>query len=250
MDGVLWLGDSPLAGLKEFFARLEDARVAWVLATNNSSRTPEQYAAKLAGYGIAVDPGRILTSARVAAAYLAGQAPAGTPVYLIGGEGLRLALAEHGFVFSETEARFVVVGWDRELTWKKLARASLLIHSGARFIGTNPDLSYPTAEGPVPGCGAQLKAIEAATGTPPLVLGKPGGEMYRQALELLGTAPAETAMLGDRIDTDLAGAEKMGMKTILVLSGTTPPGSPAIADFSPDLICSDIGELARLWGGS
>jgi len=244
MDGVLWLGDRPLPGLAEFFALLRKREIPWILATNNSSKTPESYAAKLSGFGVAADPGRILTSAGVAAEYLARQSPPGTPVYPIGGEGLKKALAEKGFVFSDRDSRWVVVGWDRELTWDKLALASLLIHRGAGFLGTNPDLSYPTPEGPVPGCGAQLAALEAATGVSPVVVGKPEPEMFRQALALLGLPAAATAVVGDRIETDLAGAKRLGLKSILVLSGVTTTRILAESGFAPDAVFPDLPELS------
>jgi len=244
MDGVLWLGDRPLPGLAEFFALLREREVPWVLATNNSSKTPESYAAKLSGFGVEADPGRILTSAAVAAEYLTRRAPVGTPVYVIGGEGLKLALGERGFALSEQDARWVVVGWDRHLTWDKLARASLLIHRGAGFLGTNPDLSYPTSEGPVPGCGAQLAALTAATGVFPIVVGKPEPEMFRQALGLLGLPENAVAVVGDRIETDLAGAKRLGLKSILVMSGVTTPKILAESGFAPDAVFPDLPALS------
>jgi len=247
MDGVLWLGGDPLPGLKEFFDYLSAENISWILATNNSSRSPEQYAAKLTGLGIETSPNQVITSAGTAADYLSRHAPPGTPVYVIGGSGLRQALDDQGYKLREDDVRFVVVGWDRNLTWDKLARASLLIHAGATFIGTNPDLSYPTSQGPVPGCGAQLKAIEAATGTAPIILGKPEPFMYRQALERLGARPEDTAMLGDRIDTDLAGAEKLGISTILVLSGVVTEDKLRESAFQPDLVYRDIEELTASW---
>ncbi len=244
MDGVLWLGDRPLPGLAEFFSLLREREIPWVLATNNSSKTPESFAAKLSGFGVEANPGRILTSAVVAAEYLARQDPPGTPVYVIGGEGLKLALGDRGFALSEQDARWVVVGWDRHLTWKKLARASLLIHRGAGFLGTNPDLSYPTPEGPVPGCGAQLAALTAATGVSPIVVGKPEPEMFRQALGILGLPENTTAVVGDRIETDLAGAKRLGLKSILVLSGVTTPKILADSGFAPDAVFPDLPALS------
>ena len=139
-----------MPGLQEFFAFLRQREIGFVLATNNSSQLPEQYGAKLARFGVEVPVVRILTSAQVAAAYLARVAPPGTRVYAIGGEGVLRALEERGFVLTDQGATYVVVGWDQQLTWDKLATAALLIHGGAGFIGTNPDTSYPTARGPVP----------------------------------------------------------------------------------------------------
>jgi 4-nitrophenyl phosphatase len=202
---------------------------------------------KLARFGVAVDGESILTSSLAAAAYLAGQAPPGTHVYAIGKEGLRRALEQRGFVLSEEEAAYVVVGWNTDLVWDELATASLLIHRGAGFIGTNPDLSYPTERGPVPGNGAQLAAIEATTGVAPVVTGKPEPQMYEEALRRMGATPGTTAVIGDRLDTDLAGGVRLGLTTVLVLSGIAGEADLANSAVEPDVVCADIGALMRVW---
>jgi 4-nitrophenyl phosphatase len=247
MDGVLWRGDEPMPDLQAFFAFLHQRGIEFVLATNNSSRTPRQYVEKLARFGVAVDGESILTSSLAAAAYLAGQAPPGTHVYAIGKEGLRRALEQRGFVLSEEEAAYVVVGWNTDLVWDELATASLLIHRGAGFIGTNPDLSYPTERGPVPGNGAQLAAIEATTGVAPVVTGKPEPQMYEEALRRMGATPGTTAVIGDRLDTDLAGGVRLGLTTVLVLSGIAGEADLANSAVEPDVVCADIGALMRVW---
>jgi 4-nitrophenyl phosphatase len=247
MDGVLWQSDEPMPGLKAFFDFLRQQRIDFILATNNSSRTPEQYAAKLARFGVEVAPERVLTSALVAAAYLADVAPPGSRVYTIGGKGIERALEERNFVLADKEAAYVIVGWDRQLTWGKLETAALLIHDGAEFIGTNPDVNYPTEQGPVPGNGAQLAALEVTTGVTPVVVGKPEPQMYEEALRRMGARPATTAMLGDRLDTDIIGAARIGLTTVLVLSGIATEASVAASPVKPDLVCADIGELTRAW---
>ncbi len=247
MDGVLWHGDEPMSGLKAFFDFLRQQHIDFILATNNSSRTPEQYAAKLARFGVEVAPERVLTSALVAAAYLADIAPPGSRVYAIGGEGLERALEEQSFVLIDKGAAYVVVGWDRQLTWDKLETAALLIHAGAEFIGTNPDVNYPTGRGPVPGNGAQLAALEVATGVAPVVVGKPEPRMYEEALRRMGAQRATTAMLGDRLDTDIVGAARIGLTTALVFSGIASEADVAASPIKPDLVCADIGELTRVW---
>ncbi|MBN1976517.1 MAG: HAD-IIA family hydrolase [Anaerolineae bacterium] len=247
MDGVLWRGDQPMPDLEAFFAFLRRRGVGFVLATNNSSRTPEQYVEKLARFGAEVPVGAILTSAQVAAAYLADQAPPGTRVYAVGREGVRRALEERGFVLAEHEADVVVVGWDTDLVWDDLATAALLIHKGARFIGTNPDANYPTERGPVPGNGAQLAALEVTTGVAPVVTGKPEPQMYEQAMRRMGARPESTAVIGDRLDTDLAGGVRLGLTTVLVLSGIATEADVAAASTRPDVVCADIGELVRVW---
>jgi 4-nitrophenyl phosphatase len=247
MDGVLWRGDEPMPNLQAFFDFLRQRDIGYVLATNNSSRTPEQYVEKLARFGVAVDSESILTSSQVAAAYLADQAPSGTRVYAIGREGVRRALEERGFVLTEQEADYVVVGWNTELTWDELATAALLIYKGAGFIGTNPDVNYPTERGPVPGNGAQLAALEVTTGVAPVVTGKPEPRMYEEAMRRMGATPETTAVVGDRLDTDLAGGVRLGLTTVLILSGIATESDVAASSVKPDVICADIGELMRVW---
>jgi 4-nitrophenyl phosphatase len=246
MDGVLWRGDEPMEGLQAFFATLRKRDIGFTLATNNSSRTPEQYTAKLARFGIEVSEDRILTSSQVAAAYLASQAAPGARVYAIGGEGVRQALEQQGFELAEQEADYVVVGWDTHLTWHKLATAALLIHRGAGFIGTNPDTSYPTERGPVPGNGAQLAALEVATGIAPVVTGKPEPPMYEEAMRRMGARPETMAVVGDRLDTDIAGGVRLGLTTVLVLSGIATEAELAESPVRPDVVCADISDLIRL----
>jgi 4-nitrophenyl phosphatase len=247
MDGVLWRGDEPMPGLREFFAFLRRRHIGFVLATNNSSRLPEQYVAKLARFGVEVAPEFVLTSAQATAAYLAGFAPPGTRVYAIGEEGVRQALEQRDFVLTDEGAAYVVVGWDRRLTWSKLATAALLIQAGAGFIGTNPDTSYPTERGPVPGNGAQLAALETATGIVPVVVGKPEPRMYEEALLRMGARPEATAVIGDRLDTDIAGGVRAGLTTVLVLSGITTEADLAASSIKPDLVCADLATLTAAW---
>ncbi len=247
MDGVLWRGDEPMPGLQEFFAFLRQHSIDFVLATNNSSRLPEQYVAKLARFGVEVRPERVLTSAQATAVYLATIAPPGTRVYAIGEEGVRQALEQHGFVLTDEEAAYVVSGWDRQLTWDKLATAALLIHAGASFIGTNPDTNFPTEKGPVPGSGAQLAALETTTSVAPVVVGKPEPWMYEEALHRMGARPETTAVIGDRLDTDIAGGVRAGLTTVLLLSGISTQADLAASPIKPDLVCADIGELTVIW---
>lgn len=259
MDGVLWRGDEPSPGLERFFAFLRRHEIRFTLATNNASRTPEQYAAKLSGFGVEVPLECILTSALVVASYLAEVAPRGSRVYCIGEDGLEQALEHQGFVLTGAEesgpareaappqADYVVVGWDRHLTWQELADAALLIHDGAGFLGTNPDVSFPTERGPAPGNGAILAALEAATGVEPVVTGKPEPRIYQEALRRMDAAPETTAMVGDRLDTDIAGAAKVGLTTVLTLSGISTAEDVARSRITPDLVCEDIESLAAQW---
>jgi len=250
MDGVLWHGDHPLPGLQAFFTFLRHHGVRFMLVTNNSSKTPAQYVNKLAGFGVEVAPDNILTSAQATAAYLAGLAPPGSRVYAIGEDGVREALTEQGFVLADKSgagASFVIVGWDRFLTWEKLATAALLIQAGAGFIGTNPDVNYPTVRGKVPGNGAQLAALQVTTGVAPIVVGKPEVWLFREALRRMDARPESTAVVGDRIDTDILGGVRAGLMTILVLSGISTHSELATSHIRPDLVYSGIEELTRVW---
>jgi 4-nitrophenyl phosphatase len=247
MDGVLWRGDQPLPGLQEFFALLRKRGVRFVLATNNASKRPQQYAEKLARFGVQVPLERILTSAQATAAYLAARAPERTTVYVVGKEGLREALVERGFVLGQDGAHYVVVGWDPDLTWQALARATLLIRGGAQFIGTNPDVTFPREEGLVPGNGAQLAALQAATGIAPLVIGKPERWLYEEAMRRMGASPETTCIIGDRLDTDVAGGIRLGLFSILALSGITTETDVVTSAVKPGLVCTGIEELVQMW---
>lgn len=256
MDGVLWEGDRPMPGLAEFFQTLRDRRINFVLATNNASKTPEQYVSKLAGMGVAVTRDEILTSAQAAALYLRQsldrdirQTANGTRVFAIGEDGVQQALAETGFTLTglyETDAQFVVCGMDRGLSWDKLATATLNIRAGAGFIGTNPDATLPTERGITHGNGAILAALQTATGVAPVIMGKPEPIMYQLAMARLGSDPAETAALGDRLETDILGAVRAGIRSLLVLSGVTAREQLANSDYQPTWVMRDIAEVTRV----
>jgi len=245
LDGVVYRGDAPLPGAAEFIAELQARRVPFLFVTNNSTRTPVQYVAKLARMGMQVGEESILTSALATAAYLADVAPSGTPIYVVGEGGLRQALEERGFVITDdhTIARYVVAGHDTTLTWRKLAGAALAIRRGAPFIATNPDRTLPTEEGLVPGAGAVLAALETATGVSPLVIGKPEVTIFRQALARLGVVPEHTAVVGDRWETDIVGGRRAGLLTIGVLSGATTAEEFAQANPPPDWVYENLAAL-------
>lgn len=247
MDGVLWHGERPLPGLIPFFEFLRRRGIRFVLATNNASQTPEQYVAKLARMGVAVSREEILNSAQAAAGHLAAIAPKGATVYTIGEAGLRQALTEHGFVLGDDEAPYVVVGMDRGLTWEKLARATLNIRAGATFIGTNPDLTLPTERGITHGNGAVLAALQAATGVQPIIVGKPEPMMYQQAMARLGGHASDTVALGDRLETDILGAVRAGIGSILVLSGVSTRAQLDGLGYQPDWVFDSIAELTARW---
>jgi len=247
MDGVLYCGREPLPGAKEFLSRLRRQGVPFILATNNSTLTPTQYVAKLGAMDIEVTEDRILTSGQATALYLSQVAQPAARVYAIGEAGLLSALREQGFVFTDEDVDFVVVGLDRELTYEKLEIATLAIRVGATFIGTNPDTTLPTEQGLVPGTGATLAALEAATGISPLTIGKPQPILLRLAMEKVGVTPEGTAIIGDRLETDVLGGKEAGLTTILVLSGISDREELATSPYQPDLVFDSIGDLHQAW---
>lgn len=253
MDGVLWRGESPLPGLVEWFAWLRENRTPFALATNNSSTTPADYVAKLARLGVEdVPEAAVLTSSTATAAYLQGRYPAGTSVYVLGMNGVREALLAAGFdVVDEgaAEAQVVVVGIDFDLTYNKLKRAALLVREGAELIGTNADRTFPRPEGLVPGAGSLLAAVEAATDCKATVIGKPAAPMFEAALKYLQAAPDDTLMVGDRLDTDIAGAQALGLRTVLVFTGVTTPADLGGGAVWPDAAFDDLPAVLRAWAG-
>jgi 4-nitrophenyl phosphatase len=174
--------------------------------------------------------------------------PPATRVFPIGEDGVRQPLGERGFVLTDlydVSAQVVVCGMDRGLSWDKLATASLNIRAGATFIGTNPDVTLPTEHGITHGNGAVLAALQAATGVAPTIIGKPEPIMYQQAMALLGCDPAETAAIGDRLETDILGAVRANIRSIMVLSGVSSEKEIAGLDYSPTWVMPDIRAVAQ-----
>ncbi len=256
MDGVLWRGDTPLPGLVDFFATLRAAGIGFILATNNATKTAAMYTARLAGFGVAVPPAQILTSAEATAGYLAERFTTDQPVYVVGAQGLREAIAAQGFRFltpaevrAGSAAACVVVGLSPQLTYEELAMASILVHNGTPFIGTNPDPTFPSEIGPVPGAGAIQAVIITATGVQPTLIGKPGPIIFREAVKRLGGDPAGVVMVGDRLSTDIAGAQAAGLRSILVETGISSRAEAENGPIRPDYIFADITELAAFLTG-
>jgi 4-nitrophenyl phosphatase len=248
MDGVLWRDDEALPGLVEFFEFLRANKIAYSMATNNSYKTPSAYIAKLAKMGVTdVDETLVMTSATATADYMRQHYPAGTKVYIVGGNGLREALSGAGYMSVEKGASVVVAGIDPQLTYEKLKRATMQIRAGADFIGTNADKTFPTPDGLVPGAGSVLAAIEAATDRQPIVIGKPATPMLESSLKVMGTTAAETLMIGDRLETDILGGQRAGMKTLLVLTGVSTHADIALTGIAPDVVFGTLADLTRAW---
>ena len=258
MDGVLWHGQNAIPGLVEFFQALEELKITFILATNNASSTPDQYVKKLAEMSVTVNKNQILTSGIATALYLSEKVnPANTRVFVVGEEGATQPLIDQGFTLTglyevnkdsdivKKGADFVVCGKDHTLTWDKLATATLNIRGGAQFIGTNGDTTLPTELGITHGNGAILAALEVATGVKPTIIGKPEPIMYQQALSLLNAEPTATVAIGDRLDTDILGAVRTGIRSVMVLTGVSTQDDLKDSDFQPTWVMSDIGELTK-----
>ena len=225
MDGVLWQENSPIGDLPAVFEKIRRLGMRVVMATNNSTRTVSQYQERLAGFGVEVEPWQIVTSSHAVADLLSRKFPEGGDVFVIGEDGVQQALTEKSFNVippgSAQQAIAVVVGIDREINFQKFREAALLIRRGAPFYGTNADLTFPTPEGLIPGAGSFLALVEAATGVEPVVAGKPAPFLLELSLERLGTPRERTLVVGDRLETDIAGGQGAGCPTALVLSGVS-----------------------------
>ena len=259
MDGVLWHGNKPIQGLMAFFSTLREIGLPFVLATNNASLTQQQYIDKLAKMGIDVAADEILTSSMATASYLEAHQPNDKKrVFVIGEAGLREPLIAHGFTLTDlyevnqhdqpdkVGADLVVSGLDRQLSWDKLATATLNIKQGAAFFATNADTTLPTELGDVMGNGGTIAALEAATGVKAVSIGKPEPILYQQALSILGTSLEQTIAIGDRLNTDILGAVNAGIRSILVLSGISTQQELQQVDYQPTWVMQDIEEITRV----
>ena len=240
LDGVCYLGRRPIPGAATAIGRLRTAGLGVRFVTNNSTRTPRVAADHLATVGITADEGDVVTSPQAAADLLAP----GTRCLVIGMDGVRTALEDRRCILSDDpqDVDVVVVGMDTELTWEKLCTATTALDRGARFVGTNGDVSFPSADGLWPGNGAILAALSAATGRQPEVAGKPHAPLLLRAARSLPEGPL--LMVGDRIDTDIVGAQALGWDTLLVLSGIADAAAAAAADPPPTLVAPSLAVIS------
>ncbi|HVP21938.1 MAG TPA: HAD-IIA family hydrolase [Anaerolineaceae bacterium] len=243
MDGVLWKNDLALIDVPTVFARIRKLDIRFIFATNNATLNVDQYQHKLARFGLSIEPWQIVNSGMAVAYLLSQRFPGGGPVYILGEDGVRTTLLEKGFHHTEKDVLAVVASFDRELTYAKLSRATLLIRSGVPFYATNPDRTFPTPEGLVPGSGAILAALEAATDTKAILAGKPAAAMMNIAMERLGTPPDQTLAVGDRLETDILGGVSAGCRTALVLSGVSSLKDLENWSPQPDLVAADLAHL-------
>jgi 4-nitrophenyl phosphatase len=251
LDGVLWLGDMPLPGLDDFFALLRRRQIRFILVSNNATTTARTVQAKLRGMGVEVSPDEILTSSAATAVYLRDLFPQGARIYVVGEAPLKEALTSFGFLLADrAENVQVVIGsLDRQVTYEMLTEASLAIRAGALFLGTNGDVTYPTERGPAPGSGALLAALQAASGRAPKIVGKPEPYVYAQALARLGVSPEATLALGDRLETDILGGQRAGLKAAIVLTGVTRREDLANSPVRPDWVFEGLPDVCRALDG-
>lgn len=242
MDGVIYHGSRLIPGALDFVQRLQAGGHRFLFLTNNSQWTPRDLNHKIEQMGISVEESAFHTSAVATADFLSRQMPRGT-AYVIGGAGLTHALYSVGFTLTEHNPDYVVVGETRSYDYEKIERAVRLIHGGARFIATNPDLTGPSEQGIVPACGALVAPIELATGKKPYFVGKPNPLMMWTALRSLQASPDQAFMIGDRMDTDIIAGTEAGMKTILVLSGVTSKALIETYPYRPTHVYEDVGHI-------
>jgi len=244
LDGVVSRGGEVVPGAPQVLDEVRRRGVDRVFLTNNSSRTREEVVAKLAGVGVEATVEEILTSALATADLLVKEGLRGAKAFVIGGRGIREALAEAGVHILDGEperADLVVIGWDPSVDYEKLRRASLLSERGARLVATNADASYPAPDGLWPGAGAILAVVTVTTGVVPTVVGKPAKPLFERAAEITGAR--RPLVVGDRLDTDIAGAASLGWDSLLVLSGVSRPEDLLSAADLPTYVGSDLSTL-------
>jgi NagD protein len=242
MDGVLVHEERLIPGADLFVKRLQQTGHRFLLLTNNSIYTPRDLAARLALTGLEVPETAIWTSALATARFLDTQRPQGT-AYVMGEAGLTTALHQVGYVLTERDPDYVVVGETRAYSQQAITRAIRLITAGARFIATNPDPTGPSPAGPQPATGAVAALISKATGVRPYFVGKPNPLMMREALRTIDAHSESTVMIGDRMDTDIVAGIEAGLQTVLVLSGITTREEAERFPFLPSRIVESVADL-------
>jgi 4-nitrophenyl phosphatase len=246
MDGVLYQGNQPLGDLPRLFAGIKERGLRVIMATNNAIRNTDEHLAKMLSFGVELEPWQIINSIQVVIELLKRHFPDGGPVYSVVSPSTMAAIEDAGYYNDEKNARAVIVGLDRNLTYEKLETATLLIRSGSLYIGTNPDASFPTPHGLLPGAGSIVAAVTTASGTQPLFAGKPEPAMFEISMERLGSLPQTTLAIGDRLDTDILGGQRSGCRTGLVMSGVTSPAELELWQPKPDLVAADLWQMLSI----
>jgi len=246
LDGTVYRGEALIPGADEAIAALRAAGRRVAFLSNKPLQTRVDYARKLTRLGIPTGEDDVINSSLVLARYLA-RLDARAPVFVIGEPPLIAELRAHGFeVRGDHRVRWVVIAFDRTFDYAKLNTALQAVRGGARLIATNPDRTCPTETGEIPDCAGMIAAVEAVTGVPvEVIVGKPSPLMLEMALERLGLPARECAVVGDRIETDVVMGKRLGLATVLVLSGVTRADDPRIAEVAPDAVLGSIGELVQ-----
>jgi NagD protein len=247
MDGVLVREEIPVPGADAFVARLRERGTPFLVLTNNSIYTPRDLSARLRLSGIEVPEANIWTSALATARFLATQRPGGS-AFVVGEAGLTTALHEAGYVLTERDPDYVVLGETRSYSFQRITQAIRLIDAGARLIATNPDPTGPSLEGNLPATGAVAALLSRATGVDPYFVGKPNPLMMRSALNAIDAHSETTAMVGDRMDTDIVAGIEAGLETILVLTGNTRRDQVGRFPFTPSRIVESVADLIEELG--
>jgi 4-nitrophenyl phosphatase len=249
LDGTVYLEDQLIPGALEFIAGLREKSIEYVFLTNNSSKNSRQYFAKLTAMGFPVAPENVFTSGQATAMYLTREKPA-PRIYLVGTQALHAEMADFGIIIADetvTDVDFMVIGFDRELTYQKLEHASLLLDRGVPFIATNPDLVCPIRDHRyLPDCGSMCAMLQNATNRQPTYIGKPNRIMVDLLVEKRGVESSQVAMIGDRLYTDIALGRNAGITTICVLSGESTAEQVANSPHQPDYVIDSIDALNSL----
>jgi NagD protein len=245
MDGVLVREEHALPGAAEFLARLIDRDRRFLVLTNNSIFTPRDLSARLARSGLRIPEESIWTSALATATFLADQLPHGS-AYVIGEAGMTTALHEIGYTLTDRDPDYVVLGETRTYSFEAITRAIRLVENGARFIATNPDVTGPSEEGPIPATGSVAALITKATGRKPYFVGKPNPMMLRSALNKIEAHSENTVLVGDRMDTDVVAGIEAGLDTILVLTGSTRRSDIERFPWRPGRVLDSIADAIEL----
>ena len=252
MDGVIWRGYQPVIDIRALFDGIADNGATAYCITNNSTETIESYLDKLAKFNVILSEDQIISSGVAAVDYLQKDITPGASVFLIGEPGLHETVVKAGFKVIEDEtsqADAVVVGLNFGIDYKKIAIAANLIMNGSLFIGTNPDPTFPMPDGQYPGAGTMIAAVQTASGTIPRIMGKPEPFLYQLALERAGVGPEQAIMIGDRLETDILGAQRLGIPAAVVLTGIVQRSDIASWDPQPDLIVDDALDVVEVLAG-
>jgi NagD protein len=242
MDGVLVSGRTIIPGADQFLERLKARGAKYLVLTNNPLYTPGDLAHRLQTTGLDIPAERLFTSAMATARFLQSQKPNGV-AFVIGESGLTEAIHGAGYIITDDDPDYVVLGETNSYNFALITQAIRLVAGGAHFIATNPDPSGPSEEGLVPACGAMAALIERATGASPFFVGKPNPLMMRTAINYLGVHSEDTVMVGDRMDTDIVAGVESGMETVLVLSGVTRREEVSRYPYQPTQVVGSVAEI-------